>query len=909
VLCLPEQGRQDKLLEEHRADKLPTERRKDKFIGLEIPSSVHQFRQLYYDSKFSIESNLPKPTILRAGEYCFVRITDCIANLLAHGAAVDNLLEDDNFPSNNKGDRLSFRESPHVQSLKDRWEEKIHPSKRKDVIMLWISWWADAFEPNSSNKQNRLSVWIKTVTISQPTNVNGNDITNTFPIAMGPKNGDKDGVEAAIMKDLDALSMDKVKSIFDLPRMFDKRSGEWKYVCAKVVVCIHDQIDRRGVLNLAFGNGKYHGMFGWSYDFGKKYASVVACDECHKSMLSEKYYFGDPTARTYRWRDASQCKSCSAWFYHTAHDTLSYAIPQELSACFDGGRMQPIELTFNLLQQSLTLAHQRFVRQKWNVSQTTAFLKMHCLSTELIDRFMEHANACIAKAANEMSLEDIGLNVPLMLEDEDEHNGVDPNVVEDIGSDEERARQAIERAIAANPALFDRIKTPPLWRGNISLDSYVEAPMHLMFLGIVESTIKLVHEWLSRRRQLTMFLEYADLVMPEIIALNLPWCKLLAYGTSGKFGGWVSENYLAFSRLFKWFYYKSIKSLPDHNRLFCIPSEPVISWTMTQCEQFILEYGVVCDGTSAADKRRAIEKRREELYRDNLPKRRATRENVLDMINTLADMLEFAMDDQITRAGILHLEVRIRLFLQAVHKFDIGFNKYPMGHDKYTPVWVTKYNFLSLLKLPDTIRQFGPLRGFWEGGAIGEGFLRSIKPDIQRGLRYNWQNWILNNFLDKKAFDMVSRKFDEPHSDVKPSVSSYGCKIHLTAAIAIRKFYSGVPVSFIATPQQGFGLLYRSVKNIRIIRLRAEKLNSIVNGLAYFRFSLNDEGDHPVFSNNPCESQDVLGGLLLPAVDLNGFESANRNLGHHNSTAIFSNWSYYTASNAPLYAPEYHCTS
>ena len=157
---------------------------------------------------------------------------------------------------------------------------------------------------------------------------------------------------------------------------------------------------------------------------------------------------------------------------------------------------------------------------------------------------------------------------------------------------------------------------------------------------------------------------------------------------------------------------------------------------------------------------------------------------------------------------------------------------------------------------------------------------------------------------------MVSRKFDEPHSDVKPSLSSYGCKIHLSAAYAIRKFYSGVPVSFIATPQQGFGLLYRSVKNIRIIRLRAEKLNNIVNGLAYFRFSLNDEGDHPVFSNNPpCESQDVLGGLLLPAVDLNGFESANRNLGHHNSTAIFSNWSYYTASDAPLYAPEYHCTS
>ena len=113
----------------------------------------------------------------------------------------------------------SFRGSAHVQSFKDEWIKKIRPTERGDVIMLWLSWWADAFEPNSSNKQNRLSVWIKTLTISKPSWLNGNDITNTFPIAMGSKNGDKSLVEAAIMKDLDALSLDKVRTIHELPKM------------------------------------------------------------------------------------------------------------------------------------------------------------------------------------------------------------------------------------------------------------------------------------------------------------------------------------------------------------------------------------------------------------------------------------------------------------------------------------------------------------------------------------------------------------------------------------------------------------------------------------------------------------------------------------------------------------------
>ena len=143
-----------------------------------------------------------------------------------------------------------------------------------------------------------------------------------------------------------------------------------------------------------------------------------------------------------------------------------------------------------------------------------------------------------------------------------------------------------------------------------------------------------------------------------------------------------------------------------------------------------------------------------------------------------------------TRDEIRQLDLSIRLFLHAVHQFDNNSNKYPAGHEKYTPVWVTKYNFLSLLKLPDTIRQFGPVRGYWEGGAIGEGFLRSIKPEIKRGLRYDWRQWIMNNFLGKKAFDMIPKNFDEtPKSyfDIPLRQSSPDdWKIHLSAALAIR---------------------------------------------------------------------------------------------------------------------------
>lgn len=169
------------------------------------------------------------------------------------------------------------------------------------------------------------------------------------------------------------------------------------------------------------------------------------------------------------------------------------------------------------------------------------------------------------------------------------------------------------------------------------------------------------------------------------------------------------------------------------------------------------------------------------------------------------------MKVDVTRNEIRQLDLSIRLILHAVHTFDNNVNKYPAGHDRYTPVWVTKYNILSLLKILDSIRQFGPVRGYWEGGAIGEGFLRLIKPEIKRGLRYDRRQWIMNNFFGKTAFDMIPKNFDEtPKSYLDIPLSQCSpddWKINASAAFAIRKFYAGLPCSLLCS-RGSIGLVY-----------------------------------------------------------------------------------------------------
>ena len=57
---------------------------------------------------------------------------------------------------------------------------------------------------------------------------------------------------------------------------------------------------------------------------------------------------------------------------------------------------------------------------------------------------------------------------------------------------------------------------------------------------------------------------------------------------------------------------------------------------------------------------------------------------------------------------------------------------------KKIPIWISSWDFVCLLNLPDAMRQFGPLRNLWEGSYQGEGYLQIAKKHMKTGLRGNW---------------------------------------------------------------------------------------------------------------------------------------------------------------------------
>ena len=64
----------------------------------------------------------------------------------------------------------------------------------------------------------------------------------------------------------------------------------------------------------------------------------------------------------------------------------------------------------------------------------------------------------------------------------------------------------------------------------------------------------------------------------------------------------------------------------------------------------------------------------------------------------------------------------IKKFLSVCHIFET----YTYTQQDQVPVWYSKGNFISLMNLPDQIKQFGPVYLHWEG--VRERFIQVAKP-------------------------------------------------------------------------------------------------------------------------------------------------------------------------------------
>ena len=153
-------------------------------------------------------------------------------------------------------------------------------------------------------------------------------------------------------------------------------------------------------------------------------------------------------------------------------------------------------------------------------------------------------------------------------------------------------------------------------------------------------------------------------MLESIQELGLCWCPILPY-KGGKFGGWVSENYLTMSRLLKWFYGVLDDIAPDEAP-WTEPQRSTTDWTGKDCKMWMKIRGLPQAG-SAAECRAKVSRFRAKPIADQpqvVEQLGGPVEKVQEVVEVLDDMISWLMVDQIdSESYYSELERKIRIFL------------------------------------------------------------------------------------------------------------------------------------------------------------------------------------------------------------------------------------------------------
>ncbi|KAL7555438.1 hypothetical protein ACA910_008058 [Epithemia clementina (nom. ined.)] len=284
-----------------------------------------------------------------------------------------------------------------------------------------------------------------------------------------------------------------------------------------------------------------------------------------------------------------------------------------------------------------------------------------------------------------------------------------------------------------DPTMFAIYKGPLTWDSDADIDDNVDVVMHLLFLGILKSAIEQTTKWLIKRMKYGSFVKTTDGLLEMVQHLNLDWCRVLGF-QRGKLGGWASENYLGFARLPLWFF--SMINTVAIDEEYQEPLGNSRNWNKKENTSWLSARGLDKKGSAQELKERV----QMSLQQTNIPLPRQSSgsvKGVVDVWKSLHSLLQIVMRTGEDAINTEEIDYRVKRFLSCYAKVDQGLQSSEDSHEK--PSWVTSYNFMSLLNLPDAVRRFGPLRNIWEGGTQGEGILWYVKREMSMGLWKNWQ--------------------------------------------------------------------------------------------------------------------------------------------------------------------------
>ena len=220
----------------------------------------------------------------------------------------------------------------------------------------------------------------------------------------------------------------------------------------------------------------------------------------------------------------NNCKKCTNWELMSGSPLLGYKAPMHYPGKVTNNDvvLNPAEITFDSLKNCISRTLQNYGDGTWTKNNVRAYCTLHGINQAGVKLLMNKSDNCAA--INSLAVNTKG---------------------ESNFNDSEYIIDDFER----NKHKYEQWEGGPYWNANMKLNNFVDAIMHLLFLGITKATNQLIVKWIHQMKLQEMFNLKFKVMFSPIISMGLDWCKLI-YSEAG----WVSDNYLALARIMKWLY-------------------------------------------------------------------------------------------------------------------------------------------------------------------------------------------------------------------------------------------------------------------------------------------------------------------------------------------------------------------
>lgn len=730
-------------------------------------SSIVSLKQLksHYSAtnKHSLWNILPIPENQNVHGVAYVDPVSCIRYAFAKGLPLDDFWYD----PNKRLKRQIVNKVLHISECKKledflRLVDAHNRDSDGPIVVIYVIWWRDAFQ-SAKVKQNRKSMTAMTLSIS-PTKHKVNAVNNTFLIGLGLKTN-KEGweeVEHRMRRDLDCISdLQKPLMIYHgtlktmvpviikpIAVLADKPERcDWTYTlgfqspyhrCFGKSFRVDSLKVRREVedyfLNQMAGEDSPTSHWGWSEDCfaqpedgaflnGSKLASCWVCRRARINRLSTKrndLEGGNEIDLVVDALASRHCLTgcCADW---CIDETTTHILPFKRPSCYPTfcapnspvdppeGREVPAEmlhfvpLSLSFLKQAVKFAFFNASRKtrrdsQWNQQQLMGYLRTCGIATKTQKAIFRAAKAARGK-----------------------DNEIDYDNRETLGT----------------------FRYPATWLMAVDIVDYCECVMHLCCLGVQKSLLVVGDQYAPEAGiGANTYKKKILPLMRDLKAYNIPWCLIMPFNGSEsdlKTGAYVSENWLAFTRLSKVFFSPLNANGEESERMGGHDfMRVIVAWVALVAR--LLSHGGMTE----------------------------------EIISEIDDYVKEFL------SAIKELDVRVRYRdLRPTNPDAAGADA---KEGKNEPWWL-RSNFMSLLNLVATIKAIGPLCNVWDGGGKAEKFIQLIKPHVPRGARDNLKFY--SKILEKVFKLDLLQFFEECYMQI------YGTTTPNSELVALRQELEG----------------------------------------------------------------------------------------------------------------------